>query len=71
MEHSEKLKQLEESRQLRRLGGMVIYPVADQQGCAMAPFAFAQVAEPVALQKPRALNDGEYQKRDPRCRNGD
>jgi len=48
MEHSEKLRQLEESRQRRRLGGM-IYPVANQQGCAMAPFQFAQAAGLVAL----------------------
>ena len=48
MDHSEKLKHLEDSREQRRLGGTVIYPVANQQGCAMAPFAFAQAAEPVA-----------------------
>ncbi len=45
MEHSEKLRRLEESRQQRRLGGIVIYPVANQLGCAMAPFAFPQLAE--------------------------
>ena len=43
MEHSEKLRRLEESRQRGRLGGM-IYPVANQQGCAMAPFQFPQAA---------------------------
>ena len=48
MEHSEKLRRLEESRQRGRLGGM-IYPVANQQGCAMAPFQFPQAA---ALKRP-------------------
>ena len=48
MEHSEKLRRLEESRQQRRLGGMVIYPLANQLGCAMAPFAFPQLAEATA-----------------------
>lgn len=52
MEHSDKVRHLEEARQQRRLGGMVIYPVANQQGCAMAPFEFVQAAEPVALQRP-------------------
>ena len=51
MEHSEKLRQLEESRQRGRLGGM-IYPVANQQGCAMAAFQFAQAAGLVALKSP-------------------
>jgi len=50
MEHAEKVRRLEELRQLRRLGGTVIYPVANQQGCAMAPFAFAQMPEQVVLQ---------------------
>jgi hypothetical protein len=45
MEHSDKVRHLEEARQQRRLGGMVIYPVANQQGCAMAPFEFVQAAE--------------------------
>ena len=51
MEHSDKVRHLEELRQRRRLGGMVIYPVANQE-----PFAFAQAAEPVALQRPGALS---------------
>ena len=51
MEHSEKLRQLEEARQRGRLGG-IIYPVANQQGCAMAPFQFAQAAGLVALKRP-------------------
>lgn len=50
MEHAEKVRRLEELRQLRRLGGTVIYPVANQQGCAMAPFAFAQMPEQVVHQ---------------------
>ena len=48
MEHSDKVRHLEEARQQRRLGGMVIYPVANQQGCAMAPFAFAEAVEGAA-----------------------
>jgi hypothetical protein len=52
MEHSEKVRQLEEARRQRQSAGSVIYPIANQQGCAMAPFAFAQAAEPVALQRP-------------------
>ena len=55
MEHSDKVRHLEEARQQRRLGGMGIYPVANQQGCAMAPFEFAQAAEPVPLQRPGAV----------------
>jgi len=51
MDHSEKVRQLEESRQRSRLGG-IIYPVANQQGCAMAPFHFAQAAGLVALKRP-------------------
>ena len=51
MEHSEKLRRLEESRQRGRLGGM-IYPVANQQGCAMAPFQFPQAAGLIALKRP-------------------
>ena len=50
MEHAEKLRHLEELRQLQRLAGTVIYPVANQQGCAMAPFAFAQIPERDVLQ---------------------
>ncbi len=50
MEHSEKVRQLEESRERRRQS-MVIYPVANQQGCAMAPFAFVQAAEAVARER--------------------
>ncbi len=50
MEHSEKVRQLDESRERRRQAGIVIYPVANQQGCAMAPFAFAHAAEQAALQ---------------------
>ena len=50
MEHSEKLRRLEESRQRGRVGGM-IYPVANQQGCVMAPFQFAQVAGLMAPKK--------------------
>jgi hypothetical protein len=51
MDHSEKVRQLEESRQRGRLGG-IIYPVANQQGCAMAPFQLAQAAGLVALKRP-------------------
>jgi hypothetical protein len=51
MDHSEKVKQLEEARRQARLGGIVVYPIANQQGCAMAPFEFAEAAEPVQLQK--------------------
>jgi hypothetical protein len=51
MEHAEKGRGLDELRQLRRLGGTVIYPVANQQGCAMGPFAFAQIPQQIALQK--------------------
>ena len=50
MEHSEKVRQLEEARRQRRLADAVIYPVANQQGCAMAPFAFAQAVGPVQPQ---------------------
>jgi hypothetical protein len=50
MEHAEKVRHLEELRQLRRLGATVIYPVANQQGCATAPLAFAQIPERVVLQ---------------------
>jgi hypothetical protein len=50
MDHSEKVKQLEEARRQARLGGVLIYPIANQQGCAMAPFAFAQAAGPVQIQ---------------------
>ena len=63
MEHAEKVRRLEELRQLRRVGGMVIYPVANQQGCALAPFAFAQIPEQVALQTFRATQDFDHQKR--------
>lgn len=45
MEHSDKVKHLEEARRQGRQGGMVIYPVASQQGCAMALSEFAQAAE--------------------------
>ncbi len=51
MDHTEKVKQLEEARRQARVGSIVIYPVANQQGCAMAPFEFAQAAGPVQLQK--------------------
>jgi len=51
MNHTEKVKQLEEARRQARLGGILIYPIANQQGCAMAPFEFAQAAGPVQLQK--------------------
>ena len=51
MNHTEKVKQLEEARRQARLGGIVIYPIANQQGCAMAPFEFAHAAGPVQLQK--------------------
>ena len=61
MEHAEKLRHLEELRQLRRLAGTVIYPVANQQGCAMAPFAFAQIPEREVLQ----TQDFYFQKREP------
>jgi hypothetical protein len=61
MEHAEKVRRLEELRQLRRLGGMVIYPVANQQGCALAPFAFAQIPEQVALQT--VTQDFDHQER--------
>ena len=62
MEHSEKVRQLDELRRRRAAGtviypivnqraaGTVIYPVANQQGCAMAPFAFAQAVGPVQPQ---------------------
>jgi hypothetical protein len=50
MEHSEKVRQLEEARRQRRLAGTVIYPVANQQGCVIAPFAFAQAVRPVQPQ---------------------
>ena len=63
MEHSDKVRHLEEARQQRRLGGTVIYPIANQQGCAMAPFAFAQPAEPVALQTSGAGHAVECEKR--------
>ena len=46
MEHSEKVRQLEEAKRQRQSAGSVIYPIANQQGCAMAPFAFAQAAGP-------------------------
>ena len=59
MEHADKVRCLDELRQLRRLGGTVIYPVANQQGCAMAPFGFAQIPERVALQ----TQDFDCQKR--------
>ena len=49
MEHAEKVRHLEELRQLRLLAGTVIYPVANQQGCATAPFAFARIPERVVL----------------------
>jgi hypothetical protein len=42
------VRQLEESRERRRQADIVIYPVANQQGCAMAPFAFAQAVEGAA-----------------------
>jgi len=45
MEHSDKVRHLEEARRQGRQGGMVIYPVASQQGCAMALSEFAQAAE--------------------------
>jgi hypothetical protein len=61
MEHAEKGRGLDELRQLRRLGGTVIYPVANQQGCAMGPFAFAQIPEQMALQ----TQDFDSQKREP------
>jgi len=48
---SEKVKQLEESGRQGRLGRVAIYPIANQQGCAMAPFAFAQAAGPAQLQE--------------------
>jgi hypothetical protein len=51
MDHSEKVRRLEESRQRGRLGG-IIYPVANEQGCAMAPFQFAQPARLVAFERP-------------------
>jgi len=54
MDHSEKVKQLEEARRQARLGGIVIYPIANQQGCAMAPFEFAEAAGPVQLQNSRS-----------------
>jgi hypothetical protein len=64
MEHADKVRCLEELRQLRRLGGTIIYPVANQQGCAVAPFAFAQIPEQVAFQ----TQDFDYQKRVPTSR---
>ena len=62
MEHSEKLRRLEKSRQRARVGGM-IYPVANQQGCAMAPFQFAQVAGLMALKKLSVDPWGEVRER--------
>jgi hypothetical protein len=62
MEHSEKVRHLEEMRQLRRLGSMVVYPVANQQGCAMAPFAFAQVSEKMELQTSTAKQRSDSEK---------
>jgi len=47
MDHSEKVKQLEEMRRQARLGGVLIYPIANQPGCVMAPFEFVQAAGPV------------------------
>ena len=64
MEHAEKVRHLGELRRLRRLGGTVIYPVANQQGCAMAPFAFAQIPEGLVLQ----TQDFYGQKRAPTSR---
>ena len=64
MEHAEKVRRLEELRQLRRLGGTAIYPVANQQGCAIAPFAFAQIPEQVVLKTQRYC----CQKREPTLR---
>ena len=61
MEHAEKLRHLEELRQLQRLAGTVIYPVANQQGCATTPFAFAQIPRGVVLQ----TQDFYFQKREP------
>jgi hypothetical protein len=45
MEHSDKVRHLEEARRQGRQGGMVIYPVASQQGCAMALSEFAEFAQ--------------------------
>ncbi len=61
MEHAEKMRHLEQLRQLRRSAGTVIYPVANQLGCAMAPFAFAQIPEREVLQ----TQDFYFQKREP------
>ena len=61
MEHAEKVRHLEQLRQLQRSAGTVIYPVANQLGCAMTPFAFAQVPERVVLHR----QDFCCQKREP------
>ena len=51
MDDSEKVRRLEELRQRGRLGG-IIYPVANEQGCAMAPFQFTQATGLVAFKRP-------------------
>ena len=43
MEHAQKVRHLEEARQLRRLGGTAIYPAVNAQGCAMTHFAFTPI----------------------------
>ena len=45
MNRSQKLRPSEGSMQRCRQEGMIIYPTANQQGCATVPFEFAQSAE--------------------------
>lgn len=51
MDHSAKVKQLEETRRGKPVRLMIIYPIANQQGCAMGHFQFTQAAGSVQLQK--------------------
>jgi hypothetical protein len=45
MNRSQKVRHSEESMQRCRQEGIIIYPTANQQGCATIPFEFARAAE--------------------------
>ena len=45
MNRSQKVRHLEESTQRCQQEGVIIYPTANQQGCATIPFEFARAAE--------------------------
>jgi hypothetical protein len=49
MDHASKMKQLEDERRRHEL--MAIWPIANEQGCAIGHFQFAQAVGPIDRDK--------------------